>query len=762
VRTQFADTAFWAGRVQTDADGVAAVSLKMPENLTTWKVRAWSMAGGTRVGQGDAEVLTTKNLLVRMEAPRFFVEKDEVVLSAIVHNRLPETKPVRVLLELEGKSLARIDDPSRSVEIASGGEQRVEWRVRAVEHGEAIVRIKALTDAESDAVEMHFPVRVHGMLKTESYAGSIRPDRDRASFQVTVPAQRRVNDTRLEIRYSPTLAGAMVDALPYLAAYPHETTDCTLNRFLPTVITHNILKRMNLDLAAIKKKRTNLNAQEIGDDAARAAGWKRFDDNPVFDNEEVARMVKQGVQALTEMQLADGGWGWFSGWFEHSEPHMTALVVHGLQLARQNGVALVPGTLEKGIEWLKAYQAEQIRRLRNGALPKPVDPWKKHADNIDAMVYMVLVDADVNDQAMQDFLYRDRTQLSVYAQAMFGLALKTGRADDKLAVVLHNIDQFLAQDDENQTAFLRLPEGSVWWFWYGSEVEANAYYLKLLARTEPGGQKASRLAKYLLNNRKHASYWNSPRDTAIAIEALAEYVVASGEDRPDMTVEVRVDGKPVKEVKIDAQNLFQFDNKVVIRGDALDAGPHTIELRKRGKGPLYFNGYLANFTLEDFITHAGLEIKVSRRYYKLVRSDEKENVAGSRGQPVAQREEKYSRVELPEQASVASGDLLEIELSIESKNDYEHLVFEDPKAAGNEPFAVQSGYVSEGLPAYAELRDEKLTFFVRALARGKHSLRYRMRAEVPGRFSALPTLASAMYAPELKGNSDEQRLSIAE
>ena len=58
--------------------------------------------------------------------------------------------------------------------------------------------------------------------------------------------------------------------------------------------------------------------------------------------------------------------------------------------------------------------------------------------------------------------------------------------------------------------------------------------------------------KYLLNNRKHATYWNSTRDTAVCIEAMAEYLKASGEDRPDMTVEIWLDGKKHKEVKIDA------------------------------------------------------------------------------------------------------------------------------------------------------------------------------------------------------------------
>jgi uncharacterized protein YfaS (alpha-2-macroglobulin family) len=35
-----------------------------------------------------------------------------------------------------------------------------------------------------------------------------------------------------------------------------------------------------------------------------------------------------------------------------------------------------------------------------------------------------------------------------------------------------------------------------------------------------------------------------------------------------------------------------------------------------------------------------------------------------------------------------------------------------------------------------------------------------MRAEIPGKFSALPTKGSAMYAPELKANSDEIKLGV--
>jgi uncharacterized protein YfaS (alpha-2-macroglobulin family) len=227
-----------------------------------------------------------------------------------------------------------------------------------------------------------------------------------------------------------------------------------------------------------------------------------------------------------------------------------------------------------------------------------------------------------------------------------------------------------------------------------------------------------------------------------------------------MTVELWVDGAKRKEVTINAENLFHFDNQFVLEGADVKAGARAIEIRRRGTGPVYFNVYLTNFTLEDPIAKAGLEIKVQRRCYKLVRSDKTIKAAGSRGQVLDQRVEKYQRVAVDEPADLRSGELVEIELEIDSKNDYEYLVFEDMKAAGLEPVELRSGYAANGLGAYMELRDNRVSFFVRRLARGKHSIAYRMRAETPGKFSALPAQGYAMYAPELKGNSDENKLNI--
>ena len=113
-----------------------------------------------------------------------------------------DEKAVQVALELEGGCLQPLDAagaPWRptptattggdTISLAANGEQRVDWRVKVLQPGQATVRMKALTDEESDAMQMQFPVNVHGMMKTDSFSGVVRPEQSQAI--VTVHMCRR-------------------------------------------------------------------------------------------------------------------------------------------------------------------------------------------------------------------------------------------------------------------------------------------------------------------------------------------------------------------------------------------------------------------------------------------------------------------------------------------------------------------------------------------------------------------------------------------
>ncbi len=777
LRSNFADTAFWTASVVTGPDGRAKLDLAMPDSLTTWKVRVWAMGPQCQVGEGECELITSKNVLVRLQAPRFFVEKDEVVLSAIVHNYLEQELTAQLFVALAGDclELLPVSPTQQSALVPPGGQKRVDWRVRVLRSGEATIRVQALSKQESDAMEQKFPVKVHGQDILLAHSGVIKPEDTQGQVVFTLPQEFRSHTARLEVACSPSLALAMLDAIPYLLSSPYGCTEQTLNRFLPAVLTRQVLQRLDLPLAELANKTTNLNAQELGSPVERAQQWRRYEDiTPVFSEKALLGIVAEGLAALTQMQCNDGGWGWFSGWGESSSPHLTAVVVHGLLLAQQCKMAVEQESLQRGLAWLAKYQQESLRRMQ---LPLGHNRHKTHADNLDALVFQVLAQAreeQYYQPTMAERLFLDKKHLSLYSKALFALgeweylelhnrSQQTEPQQQRLLELVRNLRQFVQQDEENQTAWLNLGSANFWWCWYGDEMETQAAFLKLLTRTGEGqGELSRRLVKYLLNNRKHGTYWRSTRDTAAVLEAFSVFLDANGEGKSELEIEVLLDGQTIATERYNPKNIFTANNRFVVTGDALQPGQHTVEIRKKGQGPLYYNVYMRFFSQQDFITAAGLEVKVRRQTYRLIRADEQTCIAGSGGRAQSARREKYRRELLPPHAVLQSADLLEVELVLESKNDYEYMLLEDFKAACYETLEVRSGYGNNSLNAYQEFRDDRVAMFIPLLPRGKHTLSYRLRAETCGIFSALPTRLTGFYAPELQANSNEQKITVEE
>ena len=766
IRSNLADSAVWVTDVTTNDAGEAVIDFDLPDNLTTWKLRSWVLGKDAQVGEASVEIITRKDLMVRLQAPRFFVERDEVTLSAIIHNETDKPLVIRPELSISPTkamtTLVPDDDRKAPITLAAHGEQRVDWQMKVVTPGEVTITAKALSEADSDAMQMTFTVYEHGALKTDAWSLALRADQAAGKVSFSVPEQRKPESSRLEIRWSPSLAMACIDALPYLADYPYGCTEQTLNRFVPTVLTLNLLEQLGVDLNAVRGKLTNLNAQEIGKAAERSKRWQQEDRrgklrDAVFDNGKVERMARAGLQKLESMRNNDGGWGWFPGGRE-SSAHITALVTHGLLQAKAAKVVIDDELISEALDWLGAHEVRELTRMKLD--PKHRDH-KSGPDDTDALVHCVLVEATAGDTAMADVLFEKRLSLSRLNLARLGIAFHRTQQMERRDMCQRNLMQFLKQDAENQTAWLDLP-ASGRWYWWGDEMETQATFLKLLSLTDGKGATAAGLAKYLLNNRKNGTWCNSTRDTAAVVESLAAYAVASGENQPSMTVEVLLDGVIKETVTITPETLFTFDNTLVLEGAAVTTGAHTLELRKQGAGPLYANAYLTVYSKEDNIPAAGLEVKVERRYYKIAKADKASTVAGADGNAVQQKGKNTQRTELKTGAELKSGDEIEVELILESKNDYEYVLLADPKPAGVEAVDLTSGWIYDGLSAYQEFRDEKVAFFLQSLPQGRHTLRYRVRAEVPGKFSALPASAEAMYAPELRGNAAEWKAVVTE
>jgi uncharacterized protein YfaS (alpha-2-macroglobulin family) len=106
-------------------------------------------------------------------------------------------------------------------------------------------------------------------------------------------------------------------------------------------------------------------------------------------------------------------------------------------------------------------------------------------------------------------------------------------------------------------------------------------------------------------------------------------------------------------------------------------------------------------------------------------------------------------------------------------------MLEDPLPAGVDVIKDESSYNIMGESDYSgderryyrrrtnryaakEVRDEKVAFFATELPAGRHEFSYLLRAQIPGDYHAMPTIATLMYYPEYQGNGDEARVRIVE
>lgn len=776
IRSYFADTAVWLPDLKLDDHGKAEAEITFPQSLTTWRIRSYALTNSTQVGDTTAKAVTTKNLLVRLQSPRFFVERDEVVLSANVHNYLKTDKQVAAELILPAAVLSPLGDVQEAgrpdaegnirlkatAVVKANGEHRFDWPVKAMKEGLATITVKAMTDEESDGMRMAFPVLVHGINKTVAQSGSYRlTDDGTRTLKVDLPEQIDPEQTRLEITLSPSLAGVMIDAMPYLVGYPYGCVEQTMSRFYPCVLVRDVLKKMGTDLETIGKQRRQMRQDDLKNRFGRP-------DSPVFDSEELDRMVRAGLQRLYTFQRNDGGWGWWRE--DESSPYQTSYVLQGLHAAREAGVNVDGGVYERGFQFLVNAISKELAKPKN----------EQRIGDMQTQAYIAYILSQNESFGSDDVekwlneLYATRENLNNYGRALLALAMNNNKRLDEARTLLRNILQFVDRDDSNDTAWVRTPD-AYWWFWWNNDIETNAWTLKAMVAIDPKNELGPRLVKWLLNNRRNGYYWRSTRDTAQTIAAMVDFMQATGESNPEYALTVNVDGRPMREVTVTKSNFFTFDNRVVLYGLQIKPGPHEVTITKSGPGALYYSCYLSYFTKEDEIKGAGNEIFVNREYFKLVPKTEQVRLpdAATAATPPANQPDPLSstgrtelrsgwtRVPLKLGDTVTSGDQIEVVLKITSKNVYDYLVFEDMKPAGCEPVELRSGgRWAGGLCANLELRDEKVVFFIGLLEQGEHVLRYKMRAETPGTFHALPTTGSAMYAPEVRAISDEMHLKV--
>ncbi len=772
VRKEFRDTVLWAGSVVTDAAGRASIDVTFPDQLTTFALHAIAVDTDTRVGQTEVDVVTTKRIIARIQSGRFFTEGDHSYVTVLAHNYFKEPQTVEVDLTAKGGLVLRrvnvrgtwrdyTAGDAIELTVGAGGEERLDFLTTAETPGDVVLTARVRGRQESDAFQLTKPIVPWGAKKLVS-EGDVFPGKkqtEAATFEVTVPEAIKPGSQELTVVLNPTVASVAMESLPFLAAYPYGCVEQTMSRFLPTVLMRKTVQQMGADLDAARKRIE----QQAAADEKLAARWKlirrRMRRNPVYNPDEVDRMIRAGLKRLAEHQHDDGSWGWW----KHSpaNAYMTAYVMYGLSIARDCDVKLPGDMYDRGMKWL-------IERAGQPKVPGDAPWWRRHLDNDNTRAYVLYVVSRGKPDALKqkklaahvDRLYEGRDDLTDYGRAYLALVLHAVGRRKEATIVVENFQNTVTVDEKVGSAWWGRRNG--WWYWYHGSDETTAWVLQAMMTIDPDSKYVPMAVKSLVRNRRGV-VWSNTKTTATVVCALARYAKLAGELDADQTYEVAVGGA-THTVRVTRENLFTFDDRVVVPAGDLAPGRHEVTVRRKGKGSLYWSAHLSYFTTAERIAGGGSRIGVKRSYFRLV----PEKFQNTRrvwkgGEWVEEKflDLRHKREPLGFGAEIASGELVEVKLDITADNNFEYLLFEDPKPSGCEPYRLTSGR-SYGGGTYAnmELRDTRVVFFADWLGKGEHSLTYKLVCEQPGTFRVLPSSGEAMYSPFVEAVSDSGKIVI--
>ena len=723
ARTKFRDTAYWRPDGQTGENGEATVFLTLPDNLTTWRATVQAVSDRTSVGYGRTKIVSAKPFFVRLETPRYLVSGDKSTLTGLVHNDTEQAQDVRVKLAATG---LHVDgDATQSLTLAPGAVGTVHWPVAPEGNGvtdRANLRLTAWTfskevgrKAFNDGIERTLPLRPYGREEAASFAGVMdagSTNGDNGDTKtLNVSANAIASQTRLRVRVTPSLRGAIKSGADYLIGFPYGCTEQTLSRFYP-----DLLAEQN----HLIKGGTTTNQADL------------------------PRMVRDGITRLGRMQhSATGGWGWWEQ--DADDPFMTAYALVGLAFAKQSGYEVSDEMLTSGKKAAEKMASTAPVRSRpfllyalhqagyedtNGLLRAPFKYGANRTNLVpaklpaDALAYLVLLGHDLNENT-----------------AAFYNEL--GRRGTKQGSLLHYTAYPKNQSDYSC-----------------SDRMASALALRVFLAVRPDDARVPFLVHYLMQSRT-GGYFGDTRDTAWTLVAFCDYLRAHPREAqtPTGSLSLLVNDKPVDTIQIAGDN--RMDNGEVVltlpAARLLHPGANTLRFVRSGggSGEVFYSGELTQIVSapqnSDLPAVSVGGVRITREVVRVV-PRKTGNSWQLTDEPVGN-------------GPIAQGDRLRIRLTVVADRDTPYVLIEDTFPSGAE--VTERGTADEDVdesdaskkggayfwPDHVDVRDDKIAFFARKLPKGRIVLQYNLRAQTPGTGRALPASVRPMYDNAVRGES---------
>lgn len=727
LRQNFQNTAYWAGQVETDANGDATVSVVMPDNLTSWCADVRAVGEGTRVGHATAEVTVTQPLLLRPALPRFLRVGDQSTLRVLVRNATATAADVTVTLRAAGLEVS--GDTTRHASIAPDTSATLEWPARATAAGTARLTFGATAAEMSDAVTIELPVLVDLTPETTATGGVL--EQAATAEAIYLPDYAILDGGSLDVRVQGSLVGTLDQELEALKPRAYETTEHVASRVIATL------------------------------------GARRASGDPLVD----AR-ISADVATLVGAQRLEGGWGWCGDC--PVDPAVSAWVLIALGEARAAGQGIDSNALFRA----SLYLLDQLDQPSDVAAP--ADPNERayvlaavargaRVEPGESLAGTPLAEFDGRAQTMlRALIEQRRSELAGWGRAYALLGLAAAAGDDNTNAIQALVTDLSstaitsangAHWEDEVTAPGRWPIAVM-----QSNVRTTALVVEALSVVDAEHPLLDEAVRWLTRARS-TNDWATDLQRAQGVVALGRYAEATGDTAGDYRYSVRLDGDALLDGRFARSEHVRTADVSVPLSRLTLGGVSKLDVIKDGNGRLYYGVDLRYLTPAAGAEAVNRGLAVSHEYTLLE----------APGQSIAE---------------ARLGDVIRVRVTVVAPADRHFVQVSDLLPAGFEPVdtslritpielraqlgAERIAIATAGSPAgmapwYAwyyspweqvDVRDDSVVLYATALPAGVHEYVYYVRATSAGDYFVAPAHAEEAYSPDVFGRSDSARFTV--
>ncbi len=723
LRKNFNPMPYYNPSLMVDATGTAKVSIKLPDNLTVYKIRAKAITGPDRFGFATGQVAARLPVIVEPNLPRFVRPGDAFALSAIGRVVEGEGGP--------GKAEVKVD----GLDLPGGKTKDVSWQPNHPERFDFDVTVP--TPAYNDNGE---PVR-----KSVSVTLGVERTSDKArdAFQVDLPIQpdRRPDRTRQLI----TLTDSKPVTIP---GFDAPTRPGTVKHSL-LVSNEPGLVRLMAGLTYLQQYPYGCSEQRISLARAEIAS-KQFAAALMSDQktDRAAFTVKQTLEWISSATDEDGLVAFWPG--SKGDVMLTAWTVEMMVEAKKAGFPVDDGQRAVLTRALKQALRSDYAHFLSG-----------EAYNERAWALSALAEAGELDSGYAAELLRKKDYISLEGLAQIRQALATSSSADPMT--LKALDDaiwkgIVIKQRDGQPVYGGLqdadPRNPVI---FPSETRTVSEVLRAVSLDTTPSAKRAILVDALVTLGQ-GDGWGTTNANAEAMLALSQYMGTTG-TQPDQGVYMGYcpNGKPCKQqVALATVNLGGSNKLQRVTTD--DQGHIDISSQTASVDhPVTVQSDLTYLPAED-----GSHVAAKANGFVVTRESDKVDPTGAPA--------KKQRLDQPGQTiALTVGDVVEDSLEIVTPEDRHHVAIVVPLAAGMEPLNPELATAPPEAkpsaeptlkPTYVAFLDDQIAYFYETLPKGTYDFHFRTKANIPGKFIQPAAYTEMMYNEAVNGNGAGATVTI--